>query len=118
MIYQETNLAGCLLVTPAPFVDERGFVAETGERSIANSDATYAILRTPWVVSGRGENFIKSMLRLSGTRNEMSIVADQIGAPTPARNIAEACYQIAKELIANSKKSGIYNRTRMPIVRW
>jgi dTDP-4-dehydrorhamnose reductase len=91
---------------------------EAGERGIVNSGATYAILRTSWVVSSRGENFIKTMLRLSDTRNELSIVGDQIGAPTPARDIAEACYQIAEELIANPNKSGTYHFSGMPNVSW
>ena len=59
-----------------------------GETGIADSGGTYAILRTSWVVSAHGTNFIKTMLRLSETRDVLNIVGDQIGGPTPARDIA------------------------------
>ena len=89
-----------------------------GEKGVIKSGAVYAILRTSWVVSNRGENFIKTMLRLSETRNELSIVGDQIGAPTPARDIARACYQIAMNLIADPSKAGIYHFSGAPNVSW
>lgn len=85
---------------------------------VVASGSIYAIIRTSWVVSSRGENFIKTMLRLSETRNELSIVSDQIGAPTPARDIAGACYQVALDLIANPSKSGIYHFSGTPNVSW
>lgn len=91
---------------------------EAGEKGVIESGAIYGILRTSWVVSSRGENFIKTMLRLSETYNELSIVSDQIGAPTPARDIAGACYQIALDLIANPSKSGIYHFSGAPNVSW
>jgi dTDP-4-dehydrorhamnose reductase len=91
---------------------------EAGEMGVVASGSIYAIIRTSWVVSSRGENFIKTMLRLSETRNELSIVSDQIGAPTPARDIAGACYQVALDLIANPSKSGIYHFSGTPNVSW
>lgn len=91
---------------------------EAGEKGVIESGAIYGILRTSWVVSSRGENFIKTMLRLSETRNELSIVSDQIGAPTPARDIAHACYQIATGLVANPEKSEIYHFSGTPNVSW
>lgn len=90
----------------------------SGEKGVIESGAVYAILRTSWVVSSIGENFIKTMLRLSETRNELSIVSDQIGAPTPAREIANACYKMAIDLIGNPYKSGIYHLSGMPNVSW
>ena len=91
---------------------------EAGEMGIIESGAVYGILRTSWVVSNRGENFIKTMLRLSETRSELSIVSDQIGAPTPARDIAGACYQMALDLIASPSKTGIYHFSGSPNVSW
>ena len=89
-----------------------------GEIGIRNSGAVHAILRTSWVVSAHGANFVKTMLRLSDTRDALTVVADQIGGPTPARDIAAACLQIAEHLIANPSKSGTYHYSGAPDVSW
>ena len=89
-----------------------------GEVGIRNSGAVHAILRTSWVVSAHGANFVKTMLRLSDTRDALNVVADQTGGPTPARDIAAACLQIAEELIANPSKSGTYHYSGTPDVSW
>ena len=89
-----------------------------GETGIADSGGTYAILRTSWVVSAHGTNFIKTMLRLSETHDVLNIVCDQIGGPTPARDIAVACLQIAEQLVQEPSKSGIYHFSGTPDVSW
>ena len=89
-----------------------------GEKGIRASGATHAILRTSWVVSAHGANFLKTMLRLSETRDMLDVVADQIGGPTPARNIAAACLDIAAQLQKNPRKSGAYNYSGAPDVFW
>ena len=89
-----------------------------GEIGIRDSGAVHAILRTSWVVSAHGANFVKTMLRLSDTRDALNIVADQIGGPTPARYIAAACLQIADQLIADPSKSGSYHYSGAPDVSW
>ena len=89
-----------------------------GEIGIRNSGAVHAILRTSWVISAHGENFVKTMLRLSETSNSLKVVADQIGGPTPARDIALACLQIAEQLIQNPSKSGTFHFSGAPDVCW
>ena len=61
-----------------------------GEDAIRASGARYAILRTAWVYAAHGKNFLLTMLRLAGEREELRVVADQVGAPTPASWIADA----------------------------
>jgi dTDP-4-dehydrorhamnose reductase len=89
-----------------------------GEIGIRGSGAAYAILRTSWVVSAHGVNFVKTMLRLSETHDALNVVADQIGGPTPARDIAAACLQIAEQLVQDPRKSGIYHFSGLPDVSW
>ena len=90
----------------------------TGEIGVRESGAVYAILRTSWVVSAHGANFVKTMLRLSETRDALNVVADQIGGPTPARDIATASVLIANQLIQEPSKSGIYHFSGSPDVSW
>ena len=89
-----------------------------GEAGILGSVATHVILRTSWVVSAHGTNFIKTMLRLSETRDTLRVVADQIGGPTPARDIASACLMIAQHLQDDPSKSGTYHYSGAPSVSW
>ncbi|MGB1154011.1 MAG: dTDP-4-dehydrorhamnose reductase [Paracoccaceae bacterium] len=89
-----------------------------GEIGIRESGAVHAILRTSWVVSAHGVNFLKTMLRLSETHDALNVVADQIGGPTPARDIAAACLQLVEQLIQEPSKSGIYHFSGAPDVSW
>jgi len=89
-----------------------------GEEGILGSGAAHAILRTSWVVSAHGTNFVTTMLRLSETRDTLSIVGDQIGGPTPARDIASACLMIAQHLQEDPSKSGTYHYSGAPSVSW
>lgn len=73
-----------------------------GEEAIRASGARHAILRTAWVYAAHGRNFLQTMLRLAHERDELRVVADQIGAPTPARWIAEATVQLLRRGVAHS----------------
>lgn len=89
-----------------------------GERGVAAADGPHAILRTSWVFSVHGRNFLKTMLGLSESRDHLTIVADQIGGPTPAAAIAEACVKIAEALKLEPDKSGIYHFSGAPEASW
>lgn len=89
-----------------------------GEDAIIAAGGVYAILRTSWVFSAHGNNFLKTMLRLSETRDKLSIVGDQIGGPTPANAIAAACIEIADQLQTDPSKTGIYHFSGAPNVSW
>lgn len=80
-----------------------------GENAVRAEGGPHAILRTSWVFSAHGANFLKTMLRLSESRNALTIVADQIGGPTPAGAIAQACLTIAEQLCTTPDKSGTYH---------
>ena len=89
-----------------------------GEEAVRSAGGTYAILRTSWVFSAHGSNFVKTMLRLSDTRDHMTVVADQIGGPTPAADIAGACVKIAEKLEVDPKLSGTYHFAGAQDVSW
>ncbi len=89
-----------------------------GEEAVRAAGGIHAILRTSWVVSAHGANFVKTMLRLGAERDALTIVADQVGGPTPARDIAVACLSIAEQLIADPGKSGTYHFAGQPPVSW
>jgi dTDP-4-dehydrorhamnose reductase len=101
-----------------------------GDRALADSGAPYLIFRTSWVYASRGGNFVRTMLRLGAEREELSVVADQTGAPTSARSLAEATAQIIAMLKARSAKepaslssvikplAGVYNMTCAGQTTW
>lgn len=89
-----------------------------GEQQITAAGGDYAILRTAWVFDATGKNFVTTMLRLSETRDELTVVGDQIGGPTPAAAIADACLTMAKALAAGKGASGIYHFSGAPDVSW
>ena len=88
-----------------------------GEAGIRAAGGKHAILRTSWVFSARGNNFVKTMLRLAETRDHLTVVADQIGGPTEARDIAEACLALAHGLLAG-KDGGTYHFSGGPDTSW
>jgi dTDP-4-dehydrorhamnose reductase len=89
-----------------------------GETVTRAAGGVHAILRTSWVFSAHGANFVKTMLRLSETRDRLTVVADQVGGPTPAAAIAEACLTISAALAADPGKSGTYHFAGAPEVSW
>ena len=95
-----------------------GRTARDGEVAIVTTGGRYAVLRTSWVVSGHGNNFVKTMLRIGAERDALTIVADQIGGPTGAAEIARACVAIAKTLASEPEKSGIYHFSGAPDTSW
>jgi dTDP-4-dehydrorhamnose reductase len=79
-----------------------------GELAIQASECKYIIIRTAWVFSEYGNNFLKTMLRLGAERDELSIVGDQVGCPTYAQDIARSIVAVIPKL--NSQKdNGIYH---------
>ncbi len=87
-----------------------------GEQAIIRSDAHYIILRTSWVFSEYGKNFLKTMMQLGAQKDRLNIVADQMGAPTYAGDIADAIYTIIRN--KDKFRQEIFHYTGDQITSW
>lgn len=103
-------------------INAYGCTKYAGEIAVQSSGCDYLILRTSWVYASRGNNFMLTMLKLAQEREELSIVSDQIGAPTSARLIADTtilCLQQAiKEKHENVFVSDLYHLTASGHTSW
>ena len=89
-----------------------------GETGVRVAGGVHVILRTSWVFSTHGNNFLKNMLRLGASRESLTVVTDQIGGPTPARAIAGACLTIVRQLATDPAKSGTHHFSGTPDASW
>nr|WP_319536024.1 dTDP-4-dehydrorhamnose reductase [uncultured Vibrio sp.] len=90
-----------------------------GELAVAQSCAKHLILRTAWVFCEHGNNFVKTMLRLAQTRDELSIVGDQFGGPTYAGDIADTLIVMIEYIEQGQQpKWGTYHFSGMPYASW
>lgn len=89
-----------------------------GEQAVAQAGGQWAVMRTSWVFGAHGRNFVKTMLRLGAERDELSVVDDQIGGPTPADAVAVAVLQMLGRMRDDQAKGGIYHFAGDPQISW
>ncbi len=97
-----------------------------GERQIAASGCRHLVLRTSWVYGARGGNFAKTMLRLAGERDQLKVIADQVGAPTGADLLADVTAHLVRTVAATGARaptgadalSGIYHCAAAGFTSW
>ncbi|GAA0589653.1 dTDP-4-dehydrorhamnose reductase [Craurococcus roseus] len=92
-----------------------------GERAVLAANPRSAVVRTSWVVSATGQNFLRTMLRLAETRDEVSVVNDQRGAPTFASDLAAAALRMAPRLLrspAGDEAFGVFHLSGAPDTTW
>jgi dTDP-4-dehydrorhamnose reductase len=102
-------------------VDPLGVYGRTkaaGEAAVREALAQHVILRTAWVYGEFGHNFLKTIVRLAGERDELRIVADQRGCPTSTRDLARAILSIAPRLIASEAVWGTYHFAGTGTTTW
>ena len=88
-----------------------------GEENIKSSGCNYLIIRTSWLYSEFGKNFVKTMLNLTSTKPELKVVFDQVGTPTYAYDLAKVIYEIVEQnkIIGNE---GIYHFSNEGVCSW
>ncbi|MGB3627239.1 MAG: dTDP-4-dehydrorhamnose reductase [Henriciella sp.] len=89
-----------------------------GEQAVAATLDDHVILRTAWVYSPFGTNFVKTMLRLASSRDELGVVADQAGCPTSALDIADAALAIAHQILNGGARFGVFHLTGSGETSW
>ena len=91
---------------------------EAGDRAVREALPEHVILRTAWVYSAHGHNFVKTMLRVAAERPVLRVVADQIGSPTSAADIAGAIAAIVRRVAAGDRHWGTYHFAGGGAVTW
>ena len=95
-----------------------------GEKAIAAAGGRHLVLRTSWVYSDRGSNFLLTMLRLAAEREQLRVVADQHGTPTWSRTLARATARIVDRELSHGikqlfgKTGGLYHATGAGVATW
>lgn len=113
---------------PNPYVEEDeprpisvyGASKLAGEISVRNAQPNHVILRTAWVYSPFGNNFVKTILKLAGERPQLRVVSDQVGNPTSALDIADAVIRVAGNLIAGQEDAlrGVFHLSATGEASW
>lgn len=94
-----------------------GLTKLAGEKAIRDAHCLYIIIRTAWLYSEFGNNFVKTMLRLAREKGELKVVADQLGSPTYAADLAKAIVEMV-ENGSVAEKSGIYHFSNEGVCSW
>jgi dTDP-4-dehydrorhamnose reductase len=89
-----------------------------GERAVRETTPLHVIIRTSWIYGEFGQNFLKTMLRLAATRDELRVVADQRGCPTSTPDLAGAILSITPQLLGGDKIWGTYHFAGSGVTTW
>ena len=108
--YKETD--------PVSPIGVYGKTKRLGEEVILNSSLNAIIIRTSWVYSTFGNNFVKTMIRLGKEKDELGVIVDQVGTPTNANDLASACLTILSEANNWNQKVSIYHYSNNGVTSW
>ena len=114
-VFQGTSSTPLKETEPTNPINVYGLTKQKGEDAIISSDADAIIIRTAWVYSSYGANFVKTMIRLMTDREEISVIGDQIGSPTYAHDLAQV---ILKIVHSDRWVKGIYHFSNEGEISW
>jgi dTDP-4-dehydrorhamnose reductase len=118
-VFDGTKTTPYLETDPTNPLSVYGASKLAGEQAIIQADCAHLIFRTTWVYGDRGKNFLLTILRLAAEKTELKIVADQIGAPTWSRAIAEATTQVIAQCRHDrTSVKGLYNLSAAGKTSW
>lgn len=104
--------------SPTDPVNYYGYTKWMGEKLALENNEHTIIIRTSWVYSTHGNNFVKTMLRLMKERPELKVVSDQIGSPTYAADLVDAILQVITSLEKGNTHYGIYHYSNTGVISW
>jgi len=119
-VFDGNKLSAYVETDPVAPVSAYGRTKLAGEEAVACATHNHVILRTAWVHSPFGKNFLKTMLRLAENRDTVNVVADQFGTPTSALDIADAVIAVARNLMASRDPAlrGVFHLTNSGKASW
>ncbi|WP_461642390.1 dTDP-4-dehydrorhamnose reductase [Labilibaculum euxinus] len=95
-----------------------GATKRKGEEFVINSSSESIVIRTSWLYSTFGNNFVKTMLRLGKEREELGVIFDQVGTPTYARDLAQTCLEIFSKEEKMDQKGKVYHFSNEGVASW
>lgn len=119
-VFDGSKTAAYVETDPVTPIGAYGRSKLAGEQAVVAATPNHAILRTAWVYSPFGKNFLKTMLKLAETRDSLNVVDDQIGNPTSALDIADAVLTVAANLVDSNDPAlrGIFHMTGTGEASW
>lgn len=111
------NRAWCESDATGP-LSQYGQTKLAGEKAIRDSGCKHLIFRTSWVYGSRGNNFAKTMLRLASEREKLSVIHDQVGAPTSAALLADCTAHALRQVMNNPELAGLYHLAASGQTTW
>jgi len=95
-----------------------GSTKRRGEEFVINSSSDSILIRTSWLYSSFGNNFVKTMLRLGNDRESLGVIFDQVGTPTYARDLAQTCLSILSQSERLDKQGKVYHYSNEGVTSW
>ena len=117
-VFDGTKAGAYVEADPISPLGVYGRTKAAGEAAVRAAAERHLILRTSWVYGAHGANFLKTMLRLAGDRDRLTVVADQRGCPTATRDIAEGLLAAAASIGAGQARWGTYHLAGTGVTTW
>jgi dTDP-4-dehydrorhamnose reductase len=95
-----------------------GYTKLKGEVDAIKNNSNSIIIRTSWVYSSHGKNFVNTVLRMMNEKDEISVVNDQLGSPTYAKDLASVVLKICEQILDGNQHRGIYHFCNQGIISW